>query len=313
MTNLTDEHVFMAAIGGKLVVKGSCVQCNNALNKEFEEKMTRRLAHFRRVVRTPDREGNLPVLETKLVESDGKELDGRLMPDGNVQLKPKFTEVVKNGVQEIVGEHLTEKQREQMRQKAKEEGWEVIEGTSPGGEVQGSFSGELDFIDSPEMLRVVAKTAYTALALHCGSNFAMSDTFNNLRTYVRTGSGTPSAKLFLNEGYLAECAQGPHQHSVILVGRKDKHSVDAIVRLFGGLCYFVKLSERYEGADFYSTLVYDAQRGEVNQTLVVDVQSEFLQIDEVRDSKGTVWNDRVTAGEWFIKFLAEAMNTKQNK
>jgi hypothetical protein len=51
------------------------------------------------------------------------------------------------------------------------------------------------------------------------------------------------------------------QHSVVLVGRNDKHSVDAIVRLFGGLYYFVNLAANYEGADFFDTMVYDAQHG----------------------------------------------------
>jgi hypothetical protein len=43
--------------------------------------------------------------------------------------------------------------------------------------------------------------------------------------------------------------------------------VGAIVRLFGGLCYFVQLSEHYGGADFSTTLVYDAYRGEANGIL----------------------------------------------
>jgi hypothetical protein len=100
--NLADEHVFMAAIGGKLTVNGSCVQCNNALNKALEEQMARRFTHFRRVVRTSDRKGGLPVIDVK-VEVNGKELDAELMPDGRTQLKPVFTKIVKDGVKEIVG------------------------------------------------------------------------------------------------------------------------------------------------------------------------------------------------------------------
>ena len=47
-------------------------------------------------------------------------------------------------------------------------------------QVEGSFGGDLDFIDSPEMLRTVAKTAYTALALRIGVKFARLDTFDDL-------------------------------------------------------------------------------------------------------------------------------------
>jgi hypothetical protein len=58
--------------------------------------------------------------------------------------------------------------------------------------------------------------------------------------------------------------QGPHQHSITIAGRHDKGRVDAIVRLFGGLCYFVELSNSYGGADFFLTTVLDAYRGETN-------------------------------------------------
>lgn len=306
---LTDEHVFMAAIGGKLTVMGSCVECNNALNKAFEEQMARRFAHFRRVIRTSDREGELPTIDVK-VEVDGKELDAKLLPDGRTQLKPVFTTEVKDGVKEVIGKHLTEKQKDQMREKAKAEGRELIEETTPGAQADGSFTGDLDFLNSPEMLRTVAKVAYTALALSMGTDFAMRDTFNNVREFVRTGNGEPSAKLFLNEDFLGACFQGPHQHSVVLVGRKDKQVVTAIVRLFGGLCYFVTLATHYEGADFYNTLVYDAQHGEIDKVLVVHEQAEFLQMDEVSGSKKTIWSDQEKSGTWFLKFLDAAITGK---
>ena len=301
----------MAAIGGELVVRGSCTQCNNDLNKAFEERISRRLTHFRRVLRTTDRYGDLPVIDTK-VELNGEELDATLMPDGSVQLKPVYKSAVKGGIRELTVEHATETEKERLRQQAKAKGWEVIESTTPGGEVQGSFGGDLDFIDSPEMLRMAAKTAYTALALRMGTEFAMRDTFSDLRAYVRTGTGNPNSKLFLNEDFLAACVQGPHQHSVVLVGRNDQHRVDAIVRFFGGLCYLVNLTAAYEGADCFDTLVYDAQRGEINKTLVVHEQAEFLQMDEVCGSEKTAWNDRMKSGEWFVKFLDEAMSGKLN-
>ena len=308
--DVTDEHVFMAAIGGKLVVKGSCVQCNNALNKAFEEKMVRRLADFRRVLRIPGRRGEFPTIDTK-IEVNGKEMDGKLLSDGSIRLRPlPPTKRVRDGVEETVYEHVNDKQKEELRRHAREKGLELIEETTPGVEVQGYFSGDLDFIDSAEMLRTAAKTAYTALALRMGLDFAMGDTFNDLRAYILTGTGSPNPKLFLNADFLAACAQGPHQHSVVLVGRNDKHRVDAIVRFFGGLCYFVNLAEGYAGADFFDTLVYDAQRGETNKTLVVHEQAEFLQMDEVCGSKETVWNDKVQSGEWFVKFLDEAVSAK---
>jgi hypothetical protein len=304
---LTDEHVFPAALGGNLVVKNAtCAACNNGLSKQFEQFIAKRLTHFRRVLSIKDRRGDLPKIEVK-VEVSGEEREAWLMPDGTTVLKPHVTEVSKDGVTEKVFQNLSEQQKESLRQAAREKGWELIEEQSPGGEVDASFSGDLDFLTSGEMLRNAAKIAYSALAFRMGVSFAQSDSFNEMRTYVRAGEGTPRARLFLNETFLGASEQGPHQHSVVIVGRRDKKRVDAIVRFFGGLCYSVTLSDDYAGADFFDTLAYDAQRGEIDKILVTHEQTEFLQIEHVTEGKETIWDDQRRSGEWFLKFFDRAI------
>jgi len=86
--------------------------------------------------------------------------------------------------------------------------------------------------------------------------------------------------------------------------------VDAIIRLFGGLCYFISLSESYVGADFSDTLIFDAHRGEVVKSLLVNIQGEFLQLNHVRESKDVIWDDRVKSGEWLLKFIDSAIRGK---
>jgi hypothetical protein len=61
------------------------------------------------------------------------------------------------------------------------------------------------------------------------------------------------------------------------------------------------LSDHYEGADFFDKLVLDAHRGEINKVLVVNEETEFLATEDVRTSKGTVWDDRIAAGEYFVR------------
>lgn len=307
---LTNEHVFPAALGGALVVeKASCVKCNNRLSNAFEQTLANRFADFRRLLFIPDRYGKVPELFVK-VEADGETLDAKLMPDGNIQLKPVVTAVKKGGAIEVIHQHPTDRQKEELGKRAKEQGFELIEEQVPGREAEVSISGELDFIDAPEMLRTATKIAYCALALRVAVQFAMHDIFADARTYILTGDGKPHARLFLHEGFLDACAQGPHQHSVVLVGRNNRHRVDAIVRLFGALCYFVTLTERYEGTDFYNTLVYDAQRRTEGTVLVVNEQAEFLQVEEISDSKETVWSDRIRAGRSFLRFLAKALKAE---
>lgn len=88
-----------------MTVNGSCIQCNNGLNKAFEEQLTRRLAHFRRIVRTSDRREELPTIDVR-VEANGKELTAKLMSDGTTQLKPVFTRIVKGDAEDAVQEAL---------------------------------------------------------------------------------------------------------------------------------------------------------------------------------------------------------------
>jgi len=300
---LTDEHVFQAAIGGKLVVKNAtCVECNIGMSKQYEQEISGRLVHFRRILDIKDRRGKIPTIDIS-VNLDGQERLAALFGDGKVILRPRVTETTKEGVVETVYENLPENAKEGLRKKAKEQGIELIEESTPGGEVEASFSGDLDFLISEGMLRFVAKIAYTASALRMGFALAQSDAFSEIREYINTGRGSTPVRLFLNDEFLTHSAHGLHQHSVVLAGRNDKHRVDAIVRLFGGLSYMVTLTTKYQGADFFDTLVYDSQRGEVNKALATHLQSEILQIETLQEDKNTIWNDQRKSGEWFLTFV----------
>lgn len=300
---LTDEHVFQAAIGGKLVIpNGTCAECNNDMSKQYEQEISGRLVHFRRILDIKDRRGKVPTIEIT-VNVNGQERLATLYGDGTVVLRPRVTEATKDGVVETVYENLPENAKEGLRKKAKEQGIELIEEPTPGGEVEASFSGELDFLKSEGMLRFVAKIAYTALALRMGVALAHSDAFDEVREYINTGGGGTAVHLFLNDEFLTHSAHGLHQHSVVLAGRNDKLRVDAVVRLFGGLSYMVTLSTQYQGADFFDTLVYDSQRGEVNKALATHFQSEIVQIETLQADKNTIWGDQRKSGERFLTFV----------
>jgi len=305
---LTAEHVFPAALGGNLTVIGTCTECvtsRRSFSKEFEQPFAMELAPLRNILVIPDRYRKVPSVAVK-AEVNGKEIDAKVLGDGTVQLTP-VVRVIRGedgGVKEIVFEHLTDRKKEEVRREAAEKGYELIE-SEPRAQQKAevSVSGTLKLIGEPEGIRLATKIAYTGFALRLKSDFAIRNTSDAVRTYVLTGDGTPPAKLFLNEEYLVNCAQGPHQHSIVIVGRKDTHRVNSIVRLFGCLSYLVTLTEQYDGADFYDTLVYDAQRGDINGVLVGNLQSEFLQIEHVESNKATIWNDRMASGNWLVQFI----------
>ena len=310
----TDEHVFPAALGGVLTVAhGVCAACNNGFSK-IEQALAKELTPIRLLLQIPDRYGNVPHTDAT-IKTEKQVYLGRVRGDGSVQPKPIITEETgAAGTREFVHRFATERQKEKLRKLAQEKGQELIE-MGPGEPVTAEvhIGGDLMTIGSAEGLRTAAKIAYVGFAYTAGARVAASDPFSEVRTYISEGKGAGISRLFINERFLSLCQQGPHQHSIIIAARRDQHRADAIVRLFGGLCYFVVLSDRYNGADFNCTLAYDAHRGEINGLLLAHEQAEFLQTEDVRTSKDTVWGNLEASGRAFCQFLEQAIKAKLAK
>jgi hypothetical protein len=256
----------------------------------------------------------VPQTAATIVTPD-KTYDGRVKGDGSVVVKPFITqEKNEKGEREFVHRFLTDAQKEQLREQARKKGQELIE-TGPGEPVVAEVhvGGDLMVIGSQEGLRAVAKIAYVGLAHLVGVNVAAGDAFREVRQFIMEGRPEEVARLFINKRYLQACQQGPHQHSIAIAARRDKHRVDAVVRLFGELTYFVVLSDHYCGADFCTTLVYDAYRGEENGMLFAHEQAEILQTEDVATSNDTVWDDLEAFGRNFCAFLQCAVERKRLK
>jgi hypothetical protein len=310
----TDEHVFPAALGGNIVMKdGSCESCNHG-NSKFEQALAVELTPMRMLLQIPDRYGRVPHTAATIITAE-KTYDGRVKGDGTVVVKPLVTEEKnEKGEREFVHRFLTDEQKEKLREGAKKKGKEVIE-SGPGDPVTAEIhiGGDLMIIGSAEGLRTVAKIAYVGLGRLVGVKVASGDSFKEVRQYILEGKPEGVARLFINKGYLQACQQGPHQHSIAIAARRDRHRVDAIVRLFGELCYFVVLSDHYDGADFCDTLVYDAYRGEENGMLFGHEQAELLQTEDVAFSKDTEWDDLEGFGRNFCGFIERVVEEKRQK
>jgi HNH endonuclease len=284
--HFTDEHVFPAALGGNLVVEGgSCESCNHG-NSKFEQALATELTPIRMLLQIPDRYGKVPQTAATIITPE-KTYDGRVKGDGTVVVKPLITEEKnEKGEREFVHRFLTDSQKEKLREQAKKRGQELIE-TSPGDPVTAevNIGGELMVIGSAEGLRTVAKIAYVGLARLVGVKVAAGDAFREVRQYILEGKPEGVARLFINKGYLEACQQGPHQHSIAIAARRDKHRLDAIVRLFG----------------------------EENGMLFAHEQAELLQTEDVATSKDTRWDDLEGLGRNFCAFIERVVEEKRQK
>src|SRR5882672_540175 len=85
--DLTDEHVFPAALGGEDVVPGAtCSDCNGGFSKDFEASFNNDLEHLRYLLRIGNREGEVPSIKATTT-IDGVELTVFLRPDGTFELQ----------------------------------------------------------------------------------------------------------------------------------------------------------------------------------------------------------------------------------
>jgi hypothetical protein len=303
---LTEEHVFPAALGGDLAVPDSvCDGCNHGFTK-FEQPLSQELAPIRFLLKIGDRRGNIPEVfaTAKTATAD---YEAKLKEDGTLRLKPVVTETRReDGKREFVYRYPSERQKEKLAKEAKKKGHEfelLPSGESEEAEIH--FGGELEQIGSANGFRTTAKTAYVGLARVAGTGFVLSDVFTNVRNYIVAGAGTSSSRLFVNRKYMQAVQQGPHQHSLTIAARNDLHRVDAIVRLFSHLTYFVTLSDCYHGADFCNTLVYDAYRRNVDGILLAHAYAEILQTEDVGRGADTIWDNAVEVGTDFCKFLSQ--------
>ncbi len=185
--------------------------------------------------------------------------------------------------------------------------WEALDPPVDEGGEEGEvhLGGDLEICSSREGLRNAAKIAFLGLVRIVGAKRVLDEEFNAIRQFIVSGKGDGLVRLFVLERFLNFVQQGPHQHAVILAARNNEHRIDAIVRIFGCMCYFVNLSSTYAGADFYNTFIYDAARGEENGALQTKFDAEFLQVGDVLHNRETVWDDRVLWGQRFVRFLED--------
>jgi len=212
-----------------------------------------------------------------------------------------------DGTREFVHRFLSPRQRAKLLKEIEQKRLRHDD-LGPGDPVRAEIhiGGDLNEIGSANGLRTAAKIAYVGLAYVAGVGLAIGDSFDQVRNFIMNGEGQ-EARLFVNYKFAADVQQGPHQHSIILAGRHDRHRVDAIVRLFGGLSYFVTLSDCYGGADFSKMLVYDGYRHAEDGFLVSHHETEMQQSESVLTSPGTFWDDLPASAKFFCDFLTQAL------
>jgi hypothetical protein len=304
----SEEHFIPAALGGHIVLRDCvCEDDNNRFSNEFERKLFRELVPLRLLLQIPDRDGYIPTSDV-VVKIDEKDYQGRIK-DGTVEMRPVVKKVRQpDGSVELTGKYLTETMKTEWAKGVAEGKWAAVDAPEKNNEPEEGevhLGGELEVCSATEGFRNAAKIAFLGLVRQIGANRVLGEEFNAIRRFILTGQGNGLVRLFVLERFLDFVQLGPHQHSVILAARNNEHRIDAIVRIFGAMCYLVNLSSTYAGADFFSTFVYDAARGQENGVLQTVFDAEFQQVGDVLHNPETIWDNRVLWGQRFVRYLEE--------
>lgn len=156
---LSEEHVFPAALGGGLGVPDSvCEKDNNGFSRAFEQVLFEELAPIRLTFQIPDRYGKVPAADAT-IHVGGEKFAGRVQGDGVVQVKPVIKETRgPDGRHELHGSFLTDAIKKAWAAKVGEGKFVAIDAPTSGpipAEVH--VGGDLEICSGPEGLRNAAK------------------------------------------------------------------------------------------------------------------------------------------------------------
>jgi hypothetical protein len=297
--NLTDEHVFPAALGGEDVVpSGTCSKCNGDSSRGYEAEFNNALKTVCHVLGIGNRQGDVPSIPAMAV-IDGTKFNLVLDHGGKFRLQEKKEErVLENGKKVIDYFLFSDEKVKEVQERLQRRGERLVQDFTPQSVRPIEFEPEsfmpLDFIAEQLALRTATKVAYFVLVKKAGRTFAQSAAFDDVREHLLTGTSKPT-RLFVNENYAANTHVGPHQHMVQIYCNGKERTVYAV---FGGLTYLVQLSATYQGADYGFTYAYDALQRKETGHIVGELDNERLATEDVRSGKTIFDNVRAMADHW---------------
>lgn len=263
-TNLTDEHIFPAFMGGRLVVKdGSCERCNG----EFavaEGELKKAMAPLLHVLRIKNRDGIVrnASVNAEIRGLDMKHLRGFINAQGDIRVFDKVVEgKTEDGRKIRRGFFMSKRGADKFVERAVGKGEQVVEREVPKEIViQAEYIFPLRCVFSLEARKIAAKVALTALAYQYGIEYALLHQFDEIRNArIATGNRDLRVWAVANEGLISANLRTAHQHSVIAYLSAGWQKAWAVVTFFGGIMYRVDLSSNYaESASRQFSIFYDA-------------------------------------------------------
>lgn len=295
----SDEHVFPASIGGTLVApQATCLRpCNADCSTGFEAEFLNSVKVLSGLLGIGNREGNVPNLDVMLT-IDGRPFEGVLKADGELLIVNQFEKQTTAAGKVVKRWWLFDDSSfDRLQRAAAKRGERLVLDEPQCRDIEllpESFM-PLGFLNSPTAKRMAAKVALTCVAAKLGQAVACSAAFNDVREFIREGTGN-FARLFFNNKLAAHMLTAPFQHLVVVSFNAQNHTAHAIVIFFGTMPYIVELSRTYQGVDFGWHYAFDAKERKEVDVFVGHLEQERLMVEDVL-SPDTRFDDIVAVAE----------------
>lgn len=243
---LSEEHVIPQALGGKLSEWIYCIECNSAFGADIDAELIKRIQFYGTALGIKRTRGKNQQYDVSLVKDgakltfNGKEFK-RKKPSVIIEKtgdKVSYVDVKARSESELKRIFLNIKKKYDISDDIK-----YFEDKHPGPT---DTITEFEF-DNDKIRRCVAKIAYSLLCIRLPSAQVLSSVFDEVRNYIRFGSGgNLSSANYVHTGFMTDGVRPLHKIHISLNRRNN--IVIGFVCFFGTFRYTTLLSREFKSA-----------------------------------------------------------------
>ncbi len=303
---LTEEHIIVEAIGGKLKHKIYCGECNNEFGEKIDSEVFERF-------------GFLAI--TLGIKTKGKR-KGRRLPQflkgENLKTKTKISFngqdfVRKDPVVKIeVAEDGKTLKFADVRARSEKELKRIVSEINKKYKVSGKSKTFREYHPGPTDLksdewkfdtklirRAVTKMVYSFICLKLPRENVLSDSFDEIRLYIKTGKGVDMASAnFVHTQFMSDYIGRP-LHKICISFNKHENLVIGYIMLFGIYRYTVLLSRNYKSILEWPGFDYTLDPVTSQEVPVKsNFRAPYLKLNEILQPKHSLQllNDEISQG-----------------
>lgn len=252
---LTEEHIIPQALGGKLSDWIYCKDCNDQFGKEIDSELLKRIGFLGTALGIKRERGkNQPYDVTSKKDSIKLTFDGK-----EFKRKKPIVEIKKEGnkVKSVDIRARTKKESKILSAKISEK-YGLTAEKKYFKYFQEHHPGPTDTVtefvfDNQPIRRCIAKIAYSLVCTKLPSDIVLSDSFDEVRNYIRFGSPTHLATAnYAHTSFMTDNIRPLHKVHISLNRRKCL--VIGFVSLFGTFRYTALLSRTFKSTLDWSGL-----------------------------------------------------------